>query len=98
MIFVGAAPDDDAAVKQEAQDWLNKLVAQCATNFSVKSKSSTCKENLQVPQFTAEDIELIQEALKAQADSWAAHCREDKYKPLDMLVSKCDAMLEGAEA
>lgn len=38
----------------------------------------------------------IQEALKAQADSWAAHCREDKYKPLDELAAKCGAMLKGA--
>ena len=87
MICVGAAPDDDATVKEVAQDWLNKLVAQCA-NFSVNAKSSNCteKSDSSTPQFTEEEIEAIRKIAQFMGVTVA-----------DSIIAKCDAMLEGAE-
>ena len=66
MICVGAAPDDDATVKEVAQDWLNKLVAECAVMGNP------------TPQFTADEIEAIRKIAQFMgvtvADSILAKC------------------------
>ena len=70
------------AAKQFAQDWLNKLVAQCAVGGRT------------IPQFTENEIRIIRRLAKDYVGEFS---QAYPMQPIVALAAKCDAMLKGVQ-